>query len=142
VSRLVGLQITRFIFSAINADAEMRQARTEVPSRNLNPPPRPPADLPLFLPASLLYAIIGRSQGARLIATLRLFRLWALLVAGVQVAPVATAIGDEADVIDLLSTSRIRTAATWCYKKPGPERCGVTLHIKGGRRCRRPITAT
>ena len=44
----------------------------------------------------------------------------------------ATAIGDEADVIDLLSTGRIRTAATWCYKKPGPERCGVTLHIKDG----------
>jgi hypothetical protein len=33
---------------------------TEVPSRNLNPPR--PADLPFFLPASLLYAIIGRDQ--------------------------------------------------------------------------------
>jgi hypothetical protein len=73
-----------------------------------------------------------RTQGALLIATLRLFGLWALLLTGVQVAPVATAMGDEADVIDLLSAGRIRTAATWCYKKPGPERCGVTLHIKDG----------
>ncbi len=42
----------------------------------------------------------------------------------------ATAYGDEAGVIDLLSAGRIKTSATWCYKKPGPERCAATLHIK------------
>ena len=93
---------------------------------------------PLTCPCSSLHLCYMRwsaeirSQGARLIATLRLFGLWALLLTGVQVAPVATAIGDETDVIDLLSTGRIRTTATWCYKKPGPERCGVTLHLKDG----------
>src|SRR5262249_55007804 len=44
----------------------------------------------------------------------------------------ATAYGNEADVIDLLSTGRIKTLATWCYKKPGPERCSSTLRVKDG----------
>jgi hypothetical protein len=67
-----------------------------------------------------------------LIATLRPFQLSAFVLASLQLAPVATAVGDENDVIDLLSNGRIKTSATWCYKKPGPERCAVTLHIKEG----------
>jgi hypothetical protein len=55
--------------------------------------------------------------------------LWALLLTSFQIA---TAYGDEAEVIDLLSSGRIKTSATWCYKKPGPERCVVTLQIKDG----------
>jgi hypothetical protein len=47
-------------------------------------------------------------------------------------APVAAAAGSESDIVDLLSTGRIRASATWCYKKPGPERCATTLHIKNG----------
>jgi hypothetical protein len=47
-------------------------------------------------------------------------------------ARVATAAGGESDIVDLLSTGRIRTSATWCYKKPGPERCATTLHVKNG----------
>jgi hypothetical protein len=70
--------------------------------------------------------------GVRLIATLRLFGLWALVLTSLQIAPAATAFGDESDVVVLLTTGRIKTSATWCYKKPGPERCGVTLHIKDG----------
>jgi hypothetical protein len=58
--------------------------------------------------------------------------LSALLVTGFHVVPAATAYGAETDVIDLLSSGRIKTSATWCYKKPGPERCAVTLHIEGG----------
>lgn len=61
----------------------------------------------------------------------RLFGLSPLLLAS-QIAPVATAYGNEADVIDLLSTGRIKTSATWCYKKPGPERCSTTLRVKDG----------
>jgi hypothetical protein len=57
---------------------------------------------------------------------------WALPLAGMQIAPAGTAHGDETDVIDLLRNGRIKTSATWCYKKPGPERCAVTLHIKDG----------
>jgi hypothetical protein len=53
--------------------------------------------------------------------------LWALLLTSFQIA---TAYGDEAEVIDLLSSGRIKTSATWCYKKPEPERCAVTLQIK------------
>jgi hypothetical protein len=67
-----------------------------------------------------------------LIAKLNLFGPWAVFLATFQVAPAATAYADEADVVDLLSTGRIRTSATWCYKKPGPERCAATLHIKDG----------
>jgi hypothetical protein len=67
-----------------------------------------------------------------LIAKLNLFGPWVLFLATFQVAPAAIAYGDEADVVDLLSTGRIRTSATWCYKRPGPERCAVTLHIKDG----------
>jgi hypothetical protein len=55
-----------------------------------------------------------------------------LLLASFQMARVATAAGGDSDVIDLLSTGRIKTSATWCYKKPGPERCGTTLHVKNG----------
>jgi hypothetical protein len=50
--------------------------------------------------------------------------LWALLLTSFQIA---TAYGDEAEVIDLLSGGRIKTSATWCYKKPGPERCDASL---------------
>jgi hypothetical protein len=46
--------------------------------------------------------------------------------------PVAMAYGNETDIIGLLSTGRIKTSATWCYKKPGPERCATTLRIKDG----------
>jgi hypothetical protein len=46
-----------------------------------------------------------------------------------RVAPAAAA---EADIIDLLSAGRIKTSATWCYKKPGPERCATTLQMKDG----------
>jgi hypothetical protein len=67
-----------------------------------------------------------------LVATPRLFGLWALLLTGFQIGPVAVAYGDETEVIDLLSAGRIRTSATWCYKRPGPERCRVTLHVKDG----------
>jgi hypothetical protein len=42
------------------------------------------------------------------------------------------AAGVESDIVDLLSTGRIRASATWCYRKPGPERCATTLHIKNG----------
>ena len=62
----------------------------------------------------------------------RLFGPRALLLTSFLIAPVAIAYGDEADVMGLLSTGRIKTSATWCYKKPGPERCAVTLHIKDG----------
>jgi hypothetical protein len=55
-----------------------------------------------------------------------------LLLASFQTARVATAAGSESDIVDLLSTGRIRTSATWCYKKPGPERCATTLHMKNG----------
>jgi hypothetical protein len=65
----------------------------------------------------------------RLVVILRVLGLWALLLTSFQIA---TAYGDEAEVIDLLSGGRIKTSATWCYKKPGPERCAVTLHIKDG----------
>jgi hypothetical protein len=51
---------------------------------------------------------------------------------GFEIAPVAVAYGNEADVLDLLSASHIRTSATWCYRKPGPERCVATLRIKDG----------
>jgi hypothetical protein len=61
-----------------------------------------------------------------------LFGPLAFLLTAFQIAPVATAYGNETDVIELLSTGRIKTSATWCYKKPGPERCAVTLHIKDG----------
>jgi hypothetical protein len=71
-------------------------------------------------------------RGHRLAATLRSFGLAALLVTGFHVVPAAIAYGDETDVVDLLSSGRIKTTATWCYKKPGPERCAVTLHIKDG----------
>src|SRR5262249_40407440 len=67
-----------------------------------------------------------------LIAKLSLFGPWALFLATFLVGPAATAYGDEADVVDVLRTGRIRTSATWCYKKPGPERCAATLHIKDG----------
>jgi hypothetical protein len=63
----------------------------------------------------------------RLVVILRVLGLWALLLTSFQIA---TAYGDEAEVIDLLSGGRIKTSATWCYKKPGPERCAVTLQIK------------
>jgi hypothetical protein len=63
--------------------------------------------------------------------TLRLFGSSVLLLASFQTARVATAAA-EADIIDLLSAGRIRTSATWCYKKPGPERCATTLHVKDG----------
>jgi hypothetical protein len=63
---------------------------------------------------------------------LRLLGLWVLLLTSSQIARVATAYGNETDVIDLLSTGRIRTSATWCYKKRGPERCAATLQIKDG----------
>ena len=53
-----------------------------------------------------------------------------LLLAALQIAPVAPAKSDEAEVVELLSTGRIKTSATWCYKKPGPERCAASLHIK------------
>jgi hypothetical protein len=65
--------------------------------------------------------------GVRLVVILRVLGLWALLLTSFQIA---TAYGDEAEVIDLLSSGRIKTSATWCYKKPGPERCAVTLQIK------------
>ena len=65
-------------------------------------------------------------------AKLNLFGPWALLLSSFLIAPVVIAYGDEADVIDLLSTGRIKTSATWCYKNPGPERCAVTLHIADG----------
>jgi hypothetical protein len=55
-----------------------------------------------------------------------------LLSASFQMARVATAAAAEADIVDLLSTGRIRTSATWCYKKAGPERCATTLHLKDG----------
>jgi hypothetical protein len=74
----------------------------------------------------------GLERGHTLSATLRLSGLSAILVTGFHVVPAAIAYGDEADVIDLLSTGRIKTSATWCYKKPGPERCSVTLHMKDG----------
>jgi hypothetical protein len=90
----------------------------------------------LFAPASLLYRDSRPCDecklGAGLIATLRLFGPWALVLTSLQIAPVAIAFGDERDVVELLTTRRIKTSATWCYKKPGPERCGVTLHIKDG----------
>ncbi len=74
-----------------------------------------------------------RSTGSSSIATtLRLFGSSVLLLASFQTARVATAAGSESDIVDLLSTGRIRTSATWCYKKPGPERCATTLHIKNG----------
>jgi hypothetical protein len=74
-----------------------------------------------------------RLTGSSLIATtLRLFGSSVLLLASFQMARVATAAGDESDIVDLLSTGRIRTSATWCYKKPGPERCATTLHMKNG----------
>ena len=63
---------------------------------------------------------------------LRQFGLWAVLLTGAQVMRAASANGNEADIIELLGTARIKTSATWCYKKPGPERCGVTLYIKDG----------
>jgi hypothetical protein len=68
----------------------------------------------------------------QLIQIFRLFGPWASLLTSFLIAPVAIAYGGEADVIDLLSTGRIKTSATWCYKKPGPERCAVNLHIKDG----------
>jgi hypothetical protein len=61
---------------------------------------------------------------------LRLFGLGGFLLASVQIALVVSTFANDTDVIDLLSTGRIKTSATWCYKKPGPERCGVTLSIK------------
>jgi hypothetical protein len=67
-----------------------------------------------------------------LIAILRVLGLWALLLAGFQIARAGTAYADTTDIIDLLSTGRIRTSATWCYKTPGPERCAVTMRIKDG----------
>ena len=74
-----------------------------------------------------------RLTGSSLIATtLRLFGSSVLLLASFQMARVATAAGSESDIVDLLSTGRIRTSATWCYKKPGPERCATTLHVKNG----------
>jgi hypothetical protein len=42
------------------------------------------------------------------------------------------AAGSESDIVDLLSNGRIRASATWCYKKPGPERCATTLHMRDG----------
>jgi hypothetical protein len=71
--------------------------------------------------------------GSSLIATtLRLFGSSVLLLASFQMARVATAAGSENEIVDLLSTGRIRTSATWCYRKPGPERCATTLHMKNG----------
>jgi hypothetical protein len=64
--------------------------------------------------------------------TLRLFGSSVLLLASFQMARVAMAAGVESDIVDLLSTGRIRASATWCYRKPGPERCATTLHIKNG----------
>jgi hypothetical protein len=64
-------------------------------------------------------------------AILRLFGLWTLLLTSSQIAHVA-AYGNETDVVDLLKAGRIRTSATWCYKKPGPERCAGTLRMKDG----------
>jgi len=55
-----------------------------------------------------------------------------LLLAGLQIARAGVANGDESGVIDLLSTGDIKSSATWCFKKPGPERCDVTLRIKDG----------
>jgi hypothetical protein len=73
------------------------------------------------------------STGSSSIATtLRLFGSWVLLLASFQMARVATAAAAEPDIVDLLSTGRIRTSATWCYKKPGPERCATTLQMKDG----------
>jgi hypothetical protein len=74
-----------------------------------------------------------RLTGSSSIATtLRLFGFSVLLLASFQTTRVATAAGSESDIVDLLSTGRIRTSATWCYKKPGPERCATTLHMKNG----------
>jgi hypothetical protein len=64
--------------------------------------------------------------------TLRLFGSSVLLLASFQMARVAMAAGVESDIVDLLSTGRIRASATWCYRKPGPERCATTLHMKNG----------
>jgi hypothetical protein len=72
----------------------------------------------------------GVETGSALIAILRVLGLWTLLLASFQIARVETAYGDDTDIIDLLSTGRIRTSATWCYKNPGPERCAVTMRIK------------
>ncbi len=63
---------------------------------------------------------------------LRVFGSLVLLLASFQTARVATAAAAEAEIIDLLSAGRIRTSATWCYRKPGPERCATTLHVKDG----------
>jgi hypothetical protein len=85
------------------------------------------------LPASKrVSACPARKRGHKLVATLRSLGLSTLVVTGFHVVPAAVAYGDETDVVDLLSTGRIKTSATWCYKKPGPERCAVTLHIKDG----------
>ncbi len=74
-----------------------------------------------------------RLTGSSSIATtLRLFGSLVLLLASFEMARVAMAAGSESDIVDLLSTGRIRTSATWCYKKPGPERCATTLHMKNG----------
>ena len=74
-----------------------------------------------------------RLTGSSSIATtLRLFGSSVLLLASFQMARVATAAGSESDIVGLLSTGRIRASATWCYKKPGPERCATTLHMKNG----------
>jgi hypothetical protein len=67
-----------------------------------------------------------------LIPIFRLFGLWVLLLTSLQIGQVATAAGSESEIVDLLSTGRIRTSATWCYKKPGPERCATVLHMKNG----------
>lgn len=95
------------------------------------------ANLPLFLPTSLLYAIRPQqvpevNGGIQLVPAVRQIGLWTLLVTGFQIVPLGVAHGDETDVVDLLSNGRIKTSATWCYKTPGPERCAVTLHIKDG----------
>jgi hypothetical protein len=67
-----------------------------------------------------------------LIPIFRLFGLWVLLLTSLQIGQVATAAGSESEIVDLLSTGRIKTSATWCYKKPGPERCATVLHMKNG----------
>jgi len=94
--------------------------------------PHPVLKLLASIPRSATEWMSRVLRKPQLIQIFRMFRPWALLLTSFLIAPVAVAYGDEADVIDLLNTGRIKTSATWCYKKPGPERCAVTLHIKDG----------
>lgn len=70
-------------------------------------------------------------MGARLFAKRHGSGLTSLL-ASFQIALAGIAHGDENGVIELLSAGHITSSATWCFKKPGPERCDVTLRIEDG----------